>query len=84
MSNYPPGVSGHEWQIAGPAYEVEREEQRDVEHDECSVLDGEGSGFSGEVAALVTDFGPGYTRLVEWTCPRCGTMVEQEEEWEED
>lgn len=27
LSNYPPGVSGFEYEIAGPDYEVEREEE---------------------------------------------------------
>ena len=64
MSNYPPGVSGHEPQISGYP---EREERRDVI---CEVDDRHGCGFEGTVVATVFDIG-GDEAEVQWRCPTC-------------
>jgi hypothetical protein len=80
MSNYPDGMTASDWaHVNGPDYEIEREEQRDVEH-ECA----RGIYFEGEVTALVTDSGPYYMVRVDWTCPQCGTSVREDEDWKED
>lgn len=60
MSNYPPGVTGNEWQIAGP-------DERVVSVD-CNV---DGCGFTGEVDGSSID---GETW--QFTCPDCGTTDE--------
>ena len=71
--NYPDGVTGNEYAIAGPDYE--QEEDREVEcanRDECDFID--------TLTVLVYGFeGKRWTR---WTCPECAT--ENEDEWEAD
>lgn len=80
MSNYPPGVSGNEWQIAGP--QAETIETREVEH-ECDPKRFE-EGFVGEVEAEVT-YWDRYSPLgIAYTCPKCGAEVETEEERDPD
>jgi hypothetical protein len=62
MSNYPPGVTGNEYAIAGP--DTERDEDRDVTcgNAECD--------FSGTVEVMVTTFR--RDAWCNWTCPACG------------
>lgn len=71
--NYPDGVTGNEYEIAGPDYESE--EDREVEcrnRDECDFID--------TLTVLVYGFeGKRWTR---WTCPECAT--ENEDEWDAD
>lgn len=78
MSNYPPGVSGNEWQIAGPSKEWD--EEREVEH-ACDE-DRFEENFEGKALVRVTqwDF---YSRSIEWVCPQCGEDVEDEDDPED-
>lgn len=56
MSNYPPGVTGNEYEISGPTYE--EDEKRTCSDKDC--------GFSDEVIVQ------GYESEKWWTCPDCG------------
>jgi hypothetical protein len=60
LSNYPPGVSGNEPQIAGPDWE----EKREVECDQ--VIDGD---INCEWAGTVDAYG--WKDCWYWVCPRC-------------
>ena len=74
MGGYPPGVTGHEWQIAGPA--AAREEERTVLH-ECEGFE---EPFDGTVVVELT-YWDRYSPIgVVWECPQCGTEIETEEE----
>lgn len=55
-SGYPPGVTGNEYEIAGP--DKEWEEERTCSNEDC--------GFSGLVN------GETYNNTEAWTCPQCG------------
>lgn len=75
MSNYPPGVTGNEWQIAGADERV-----ISVACESGFNLTANGDpqedqdcGFSGEVDAYSTD---GETWV--WDCPRCKTADQEE------
>lgn len=64
MSNYPPGVTGNEWAIAGAperVISVDCDHYEDGTEEECN--------FSGDVDAIALD-------MEEWefTCPECGTV----------
>lgn len=79
--NLPPGVTGNEWQIAGPTarpgWQV-----IDVEH-ECPEEEFE-EGFTGTVEAdleTTVSYGTLY-ETYRWTCPRCGRDGETERELE--
>ena len=62
-SNYPPGVSGFEPEIAGPA--DERDEYREVQCEDEDNCD-----FAGEVNGLAIYWS--YDTVdFEWTCPVC-------------
>ena len=63
MSNYPPGVTGWEPQIAGPESESEKMDEMVCDED-C--------GFGGEVLVTEVRYRADYMVYVEWTCPRCG------------
>ena len=60
MSNYPPGVTGNEPQIAGPDSERQDRDER-----ECAQCD-----FNDEVT--IEEVRYGYTTMEYWTCPECG------------
>ena len=70
MSNYPPGVTGNEWQIAGP--DAERDETRDVK--ECGNAECEFEG--GTVEGVVTFYG--FEAWFDWECPECGHSNEED------
>lgn len=73
MSNYPPGVTGFEPEIAG--YD-ERDNRRTVtcSHDDTPHYV-EGDEFEGDVAG--TEYiVPCYAIVFEWTCPVCGADKE--------
>jgi hypothetical protein len=80
MSNfgwdYPPGVTGNEYQIAGPSREWE--EKMDVEclNDECEMFD---------VPQEVEVSGESYrgTNTYYWECPTCGHSHDFEREEDE-
>lgn len=61
-SNYPPGVTGNEPQIAGPESETEKMERMACD-EEC--------GFDGEVPVTVVTYRGDYMVSVYWTCPQC-------------
>lgn len=80
--NYPPGVTGREWQIAGPSAEYPQQvvcEEQDVT---LKIVDTRGKvveveveqcPFEGEVDVAV------YGRTTYcWTCPFCGREHEDE------
>ena len=62
-SNYPPGVSGSEWQIAG-ADERESIMQIDCGNDECTA--------SYEVPTIEEYSHGDVTWTAEWICNQCG------------
>lgn len=64
MSNYPPGVSGHEPQIAGYP---EKEEARTMS---CEADDGGSCSFEGTLIVTVFDIG-GDEAEIQWDCPLC-------------
>lgn len=67
MSNYPPGVTGNEWQIAGAP---ERVISADCGVELPDVEDEAQCNFSGDVDAVAVDeFGDW-----EWYCPDCGYL----------
>lgn len=66
LSNYPSGVTGNEWQIAGPDFE--REETRNVDacdyfEDDCNFDGGDVEGESWGDHSIATFW---------WECPGCG------------
>lgn len=69
MSNYPPGVTGNEYAIAGADYEA----------DEWRICLGRGCEFRGDVTVQ------GYRGELFWTCPECGWEHTEypEDQWEE-
>jgi len=73
MSNYPPGVTGYEYEIAGPDNEVE--ESRYCGSDDCVDEDGEPTlqeGISQEHGGEAC-----------WTCYTCEEQQDIELEWDE-
>ena len=81
MSNYPPGVTGREFAIAGPDWEGE--EQRTCENTDVEVVI---QGVDGPVAITlpecpVIDFEVGawaFGGVLHWTCPVCGREYEED------
>lgn len=74
--NLPPGVTGNEWQIAGPTAS-RGEHELDVEH-ECP----DDEVFTGAVFAdmeFMVSCGTVYETYY-WSCPRCGQDGETEKE----
>ena len=81
MSNYPPGVSGREYEIAGPDREWEADQPRDCPH--C------GAGKNVTVARVLrrhialaeprrrTVTFSGYRGDVWWICEECGYTVDE-------
>lgn len=65
MSNYPPGVSGNEYEIAGP--DAEYTEERTVEcwNDECSLFELDQTVEIDLSAYRGEEWG-------DWTCDACG------------
>jgi hypothetical protein len=62
--NYPPGVSGNEYPIAGP----------DSEEEVIRTCPDEACGYSGYVTLLT------FRHETWWECPRCGDLVTEEQE----
>jgi hypothetical protein len=62
-SNYPPGVSGSEWQIAG-ADESDGVQELDCGNDECAA--------SYEVPTIEEYSHGDVTWTAEWVCNQCG------------
>lgn len=60
MSNYPPGVTGFEPQIAG--YDESSGPDEEFECDHCE--------FAGTVETILV-YVERYTIVQEWTCPEC-------------
>lgn len=72
MSNYPPGVSGFEPQIAGAS---ERDgEDMSLECDSCE--------FAGEVPSTLYVWDR-YSITQVWECPECGREYERERDAED-
>lgn len=62
MSNYPPGVSGNEWQIAGPRSEYDETRSVVLPHDGDEEV---------EVLGTVTVWDV-YAADFDYECPECG------------
>ena len=62
LSNYPPGVSGNEWQIAGP-------EREDEGHRVCP------NAYCDKEVLVTISF---YGDETFWECPECGFEVVEE------
>lgn len=82
-SNYPPGVTGFEPEIAGyDENEFEDGREASCQNDECSEFD--------IVEERMVDVTRWYTHGTvvneRWTykCPKCGTSADFESEWEYD
>jgi hypothetical protein len=80
-SNYPPGVTGHEYQIAGPDSDSTFYDAREIhcENEECSDYDN-----YREETVLVGQwiYGDMANEEWEWTCPICKTVGKFENEYE--
>ena len=88
MSNYPPGVTGRELQIAGPDWEDEIEVTCRAKNVTWLVA---AAGEKGKAAPKLMDFdfdecpyegavdAWGYHRVTHWTCPACGTEHDVDE-----
>lgn len=84
MSNYPAGVTGNEYQIAGADAEYTDERTVSCWNDECSQ-------FEIELDAEVDISSYRYQEWWNWTCPECKSqrdferdIPEYEEEYEPD
>lgn len=62
MSNLPPGVTGREWQIAGPDSETDETRTVPCESIMCN--------FHDKVEGVTVGFDGSFT--FDWTCPDCG------------
>jgi hypothetical protein len=73
MNNYPPGVTGNEYQIAGPSREWEVKMDVECLNDECEKFD---------VLQEVDVEGEHYggTDYFRWSCPVCAHEHEFERE----
>lgn len=77
LSNYPPGVTGNEFEIAGPdkEWEIERE---------CPVCaetgtGGDPSGATGEEPQEIHPIEAwSYGNNLHWVCPDCGSEFDEE------
>jgi hypothetical protein len=68
MSNYPPGVTGREYEIAGPSREyTDTRKCAAVEETPDGMGLGDECGWEGEVDIA------GYGEENWWVCPKCGT-----------
>lgn len=76
MSNYPPGVTGNEYEIAGPDAEWEETKEVACDNDECPDFEKEHE----EELLLQSYRGTWWT---EWQCPKCKTYVWLEGEVED-
>jgi hypothetical protein len=70
-SNYPPGVTGNELQIAGPDSEWEEDMDVECQNDECEMFD---ETQTVEVSAWSYHGSATYN----WDCPKCGHAHEFE------
>jgi hypothetical protein len=75
MSNYPPGVTGNEYAIAGPDSDWEEKMDVKCENDECEKVD--------EPQEVVVS-GESYagTNYYTWDCPLCSHAHDFEREEE--
>lgn len=65
MSNYPEGVTGNEWQIAGPSAEFTETLEVQCGNDDCEAFERLVE-VEGETRAYGAE-----ERVFEWTCPEC-------------
>lgn len=72
-SNYPPGVTGNELEIAGPDSEKEATQEVVCYGDDCALC-----GDEQEVEGMEWTYGG--TIYFDWKCPSCG-KEEQEERY---
>jgi len=77
-SNYPPGVTGNEYQIAGADHEFSDEREVSCDNEECSEY--ENYFEAGVDVEMVGD-----TEYWTWNCPSCGSSrdYDREVEWED-
>lgn len=87
MSNYPPGVTGAEFEIAGPDWE--REENKSCGAEDVSI---NAVTIDNETISVVVSECPwdgdvlvqGYRHSQWWTCPLCSTQHDEDVEgWDE-
>ena len=71
FTNYPEGVTGNEWQIAGASAEFAESREVECGNDECEAFERLVE-VEGETRAY------GDERVFEWTCPTCGKRDEEE------
>ena len=71
MSYYPEGVTGNEWQIAGPSAEFTESREVECGNDDCEDFESLVE-VEGETRAY------GEERVFDWTCPKCNHEWEQE------
>jgi hypothetical protein len=68
---YPDGVSGNEYEIAGPEREWDEDRDEVCTNEDCASFDQEAV-----VSVTVTTHGSqGWTQ---WSCPTCGSSTETE------
>jgi hypothetical protein len=77
LSNYPAGVTGREYEIAGPDSEWEETKEFACGNDECENFEVEV-----EVECEVESFRGTWRAF--WTCPTCNTDHEKEGEMADD
>jgi hypothetical protein len=71
VSNYPAGVTGNEYQIAGADAEYTEERTVRCDNEECSQ-------FEIEIDAEVDIQSYHYEEWWSWTCPECKTSADYE------
>lgn len=81
-SNYPPGVTGAELQIAGPDSDDQFEDAREIHCDNAECADDEYREENVTVDQWI------YHGVVneqwKWTCPKCGHVSKFESEYEQE
>jgi len=71
-TNYPEGVTGNEWQIAGASAEFDETREVQCGNDDCAKFE-----ELVEVGVYTRAYDDGV-RVFEWTCPTCGKRDEDE------
>jgi hypothetical protein len=75
FSNYPPGVTGNELEIAGPDSEKEATQEVECRNDDCELCD-----IPQEVEGMEWTYGG--TIYFDWKCPSCGKEEQEERQYD--
>lgn len=75
-TNYPEGVTGNEWQIAGASAEFDETREVQCDNEDCASFE-ELVEVAGETQAY------DFFRVFDWRCPTCDKSQQDEYEYEE-